>query len=37
MALLARLCSFTHIFEGLTNRSLREQISEWIPATARAR
>lgn len=31
MALLACLCSFTHVFAGLTNRSLREQIAHVLP------
>jgi hypothetical protein len=31
MALLACLCSYTHIFAGLTNRSLRELIAGLIP------
>jgi hypothetical protein len=32
MALLACLCSFQHLFAGLTNRTLRPQIAEIIPA-----
>jgi hypothetical protein len=36
MALLACLCSFQHLFQGLTNRSLRELINGLIPGyTAR--
>ena len=36
MALLSCLCSFTHLFEGLTNRSLRALVSGLIPGyTAR--
>ena len=36
MALLACLCSFQHLFAGLTNRSLRELIAGLIPGyTAR--
>jgi hypothetical protein len=36
MALLAALCSFAHLFEGLTNRSLRALVAELIPGyTAR--
>ena len=31
MALLACLCSFQHLFAGLTNRTLRPQIAELIP------
>jgi hypothetical protein len=31
MALLAGLCSFQHLFAGLTNRSLRELIAGLIP------
>jgi hypothetical protein len=31
MALLASLCSFGHLFEGLTNRSLRALVAELIP------
>ncbi len=31
MALLACLCSFQHLFAGLTNRSLRELIARLIP------
>jgi hypothetical protein len=31
MALLACLCSYTHLFAGLTNRSLRELIAGLIP------
>jgi hypothetical protein len=31
MALLACLCSYHHLFTGLTNRSLRQQISGLIP------
>ena len=31
MALLACLCSFQHLFAGLTNRSLRELIAGLIP------
>lgn len=31
MALLACLCSYTHLFQGLTNRTLRPQIAEIIP------
>jgi hypothetical protein len=31
MALLACLCSFTHLFAGLTNRSLREPMAGLIP------
>jgi hypothetical protein len=31
MALLACLCSFQHLFAGLTNRTLRPQIAEIIP------
>jgi len=31
MALFACLCSFQHLFTGLTNRSLRELISGLIP------
>jgi len=30
MALLACLCSFQHLFQGLTNRTLRPQIAELI-------
>jgi hypothetical protein len=30
MALLAGLCSFQHLFQGLTNRTLRPQIAELI-------
>ena len=32
MALLACLCSFQHLFAGLTNRSLRELIAALIPS-----
>ena len=36
MALLSALCSFGHLFEGLTNRSLRALVSGLIPSyTAR--
>jgi hypothetical protein len=36
MALLACVCSYTHLFAGLTNRSLRELIAGLIPGyTAR--
>jgi hypothetical protein len=36
MALLACLCHWTHLFAGLTNRSLRERVAELIPGyTAR--
>jgi hypothetical protein len=36
MALLSALCSFAHLFEGLTNRSLRALVAELIPGyTAR--
>jgi hypothetical protein len=36
MALLSALCSFQHLFEGLTNRSLRALVSGLIPSyTAR--
>jgi Mn-dependent DtxR family transcriptional regulator len=31
MALLACLCSYMHLFAGLTNRTLRPQIAEIIP------
>ena len=31
MALLACLCSFQHLFAGLTNRALRELIAVLIP------
>jgi hypothetical protein len=31
MALLSCLCSFTHLFAGLTNRSLRELMAQLIP------
>ena len=31
MALLAALCSFQHLFDGFTNRSLRTLIAELIP------
>jgi hypothetical protein len=31
MALLSCLCAFAHIFEGLTNRSLRALVTEFIP------
>jgi hypothetical protein len=31
MALLASLCAFSHLLEGLTNRSLRRRIAELIP------
>ena len=31
MALFACLCSFQHLFAGLTNRTLRPQIAELIP------
>jgi hypothetical protein len=31
MALLACLCSWSHLFAGLTNRSMRELIAELIP------
>jgi hypothetical protein len=31
MALLSCLCSFTHLFAGLTNRSLRELMADLIP------
>ena len=31
MALLACLCSFEHLFQGLTNRTLRPQIAQRIP------
>lgn len=31
MALLSCLCSFTHLFEGLTNRSLRALVAGLIP------
>jgi hypothetical protein len=38
MALLACVCSFQHLFAGLTNRSLREPIAGLIPGyTARRR
>lgn len=36
MALLACLCSFQHLFAGLTNRTLRPQIAELIPGYTRA-
>jgi hypothetical protein len=35
MALLACLCSFQHLFAGLTNRTLRPQIAERIPGYTR--
>jgi hypothetical protein len=36
MALLASLCAFTHLFEGLTNRSLRALVAGLLPGyTAR--
>ncbi len=35
MALLACLCSFQHLFAGLTNRTLRPQIAELIPGYTR--
>lgn len=36
MALLACLCAFAHLFEGLTNRSLRALVADLIPGyTAR--
>ena len=35
MALLACLCSFQHLFAGLTNRTLRPQIAEIIPGYTR--
>jgi hypothetical protein len=36
MALLAALCCFTHLLDGLTNRSLRALITTWLPGyTAR--
>ena len=31
MALLSRLCSYRHLFEGLTNKSLRELVAGLIP------
>lgn len=31
MTLLASLCSFGHLFEGLTNRSLRPLVAGFIP------
>jgi hypothetical protein len=31
MALLACLCTFTHLFAGLTNRSLRELMAALLP------
>jgi hypothetical protein len=31
MALLASLCAFSHLLEGLTNRSLRRLVAELIP------
>jgi hypothetical protein len=31
MALLASLCAFTHLFEGLTNRSLRARVAALLP------
>jgi hypothetical protein len=31
MALLACLCAYTHLFQGLTNRSLRELVAGLIP------
>ena len=31
MALLAALCCFTHLLDGLTNRSLRTLIATWLP------
>lgn len=35
-ALLASLCSFTHLFEGITSRSLRPLVAAFLPAyTAR--
>ena len=36
MALLACLCSFQHLFAGLTNRTLRELIAGLIPGYSRA-
>jgi len=35
MALLACLCSFQHLFAGLSNRTLRPQIAEIIPGYTR--
>lgn len=35
MALFACLCSFQHLFAGLTNRTLRPQIAELIPGYTR--
>jgi hypothetical protein len=35
MALLACLCSYQHLFAGLTNRTLRPQIAEIIPGYTR--
>jgi hypothetical protein len=35
MALLACLCSFQHLFQGLTNGTLRPQIAEIIPGYTR--
>jgi hypothetical protein len=37
MALLACLCSFQHLFAGLTNRTLRPQIAELIPGYSTGR
>jgi hypothetical protein len=37
MALLACLCHYGHLFNGLTNRSLRELVAGLFPATAPAR
>jgi hypothetical protein len=34
MALLACLCCFQHLFDGLTNQSLRELIAGLIPGYA---
>ncbi len=35
MALFACLCSFQHLFQGLTNRTLRPQVAEIIPGYTR--
>ena len=37
MALLSSLCSYRHLFAGLTNKTLRELVAGLIPATAPAR
>ena len=36
MSLLASLCSFTHLIQGLTNRTLRERVAGLIPGYSRS-